>query len=115
MPYNGTIVGVKGGLTAATNPFGFAITGVTYADNIYDAEYLAYTGYQWDVTSALKCVKKNKKTGKYGPKYGWAGFAAYSGIVFGGNYGYLTCDLPTAGASPVKGLSTGNAKIASRK
>lgn len=109
--YNGTVAGIKGGLTAAGNPIGFAVTGVTYGDNIYDADSLAYTGAQWDVTAAAKCVKKNKKTGKYGPKYGWIGFASVSGVIFGNNYGFLTCDLPTSGASPVKGMSIGNGKI----
>ena len=116
LSYNATVAGIKGGLSAAGNPAGFAVTGVTYADNIYDAEGLSYTGAQWDVTSALKCVKKNKKTGKYGPKYGWIGFAGLSGTVFGDNYGYLTCDIPGKTEAPVKaGMSIGSAKAPARK
>lgn len=113
--YNATAVGIKGGMSAAGDPLGFAVTGITYADNIYDAAALAYTGAQWDVVSALKCVKRNKKTGKYGPHYGWIGWAASSGVWFGYNYGYLTCDIPGKGTAAVKGLSTGSAKAPARK
>lgn len=113
--YNATVAGIKGGITAAGNAlYGFAITGVTYADNLYDADYLAYTGAQWDVVAAAKCSKKNKKTGLYGPKLGWMGLASQSGLIFGGNYGYLTCDIPTSGAAPVKGKSIGNSKPRSK-
>ncbi len=102
---NGTIVGIKGGLAAAGNPAGFAVSGVTYADNIYDAEALTYTGAQWDVTTDLKCNKVKK--GVYSGKYSWIGFASVSGLVFGDNYGYLSCTIPGKNEAPTKGPSTG--------
>lgn len=108
-PYNATVVGIKGGLSATGNPLGFSVKGVTYADNVYDAQSLYYTGAQWDVTSALKCAKF--KNGRYSGKFGWIGFAAVSGYVFGDNYGFLTCQIPVKGKTPTKGLSTGSAKV----
>src|ERR1700690_431038 len=39
-PVNATIAGIPANLTAAGNPAGFGVKGVTYADNIYDAEFL---------------------------------------------------------------------------
>jgi hypothetical protein len=114
-PLNATIVGIKGGLTKVTNPAGFAASGVTYADNVYDAQSEFYTGAQWDVTSALKCNKVNKKTGAYTGSYSWIGFASVSGFIFGDNYGYLSCSIP-AGNAPTKGLSTGKySKVPARK
>lgn len=109
LPLNGTIAGVSANLTASGNPAGFGLKGVTYADNIYDAESEGYTGAQWDVTTNLVCA-----SGKH-PKYGWIGFAGVSGFVFGDNYGYLSCSIPGKGPAPTKGLSTGSAKAPTRK
>ena len=104
--YNATVAGIAGKLAKTGNPAGFAVSGVTYADNIYDAFSLGYTGAQWDVTSNLKCSEK---------KYGWIGFASVSSFIFGDNYGYLSCNIPGKGASPSKGLSIGNAKAPARR
>jgi hypothetical protein len=109
--YNATAVGIKGGLSAAGNPVGFGIatgTGITYADNIYDAFSYGYTGAQWDVTQTTKCSDKLKK-------YGWVGFAGASGIVFGDNYGFVTCTIPGKGHAPTKGPSFGNAKAPAKR
>jgi len=72
---------------------GYKVTvskGVAYADDIYDTEALAYTGYQWAVASSLACstktVKKNKDW--------WIGLASVSGFVFGDNASTLSCYLP---------------------
>ena len=111
---NATIVGIKGSLSKVTNPSGFAVSGVTYADNLYDAQYESYTGAQWEVTSALKCNKVNKKTGAYTGSYSWIGFASVSGFLFNDNYGYLSCTIPT-GNAPTKGLSSGTSKVPARK
>src|SRR5271167_4182721 len=78
-PLNATIAGVKATLTAAGNPAGFHVDGIQYADNIYDAFSLGYTGAQWSVSSALRCRNN---------AYGWIGFASVSGFIFGDNYGY---------------------------
>jgi hypothetical protein len=108
LPVNATIAGITANLTAAGNPAGFGVKGVTYADNIYDAEFLGYSGAQWDVETALTCVSKH-------PKYGWIGFASVSGFVFGDNYGYLSCTIPGKGPAPTVGLSTGKNKAPARK
>jgi len=112
-PVNATIAGISGSLTAAGNPNGFALKGVTYADNIYDAISLGYTGAQWDVTTALECAKY--KNGVWSGKYGWIGFASMSGTIFGSNYGYLSCILPSEGKLATRGLSIGSAKAPGRK
>ncbi len=105
---NATVVGVKGGLSKVGNPGGFAASGVTYADNIYDAQSGFYSGAQWDVSQKLTCNKVNKKTGLYNVAYSWIGFASVSGFVFGDNYGYVTCTIPSASHSQAtKGPSTG--------
>ena len=96
---NATLVCVKGGVTKADNPLGFGVTGVVCADNIYDAFSGVYTGSQWLRISALKCSTK---------KYGWVGFAGYSGVVFGDNYGYLSCIIPGRNGAVSNGrLSSG--------
>jgi len=104
-PVNATIAGVQATLTAAGNPAGFHVDGIQYADNIYDAFALGYTGAQWSVDSALN---RNSK------RYGWIGFASVSGFIFGDNYGYLSCTIPGK-HSPTKGLSIGSAEIPTRK
>jgi hypothetical protein len=99
LPYSAFIVGVSGGLTKAGNPAGFALKGVAYADNIYDAFSPPYTGAQWFVVTNLKCSSK---------KFGWIGFASYAGLVFGANYGYLSCTIPGKdGAVASNRLTTG--------
>jgi hypothetical protein len=113
---NGTLIGIKGSLSKVTNPGGFAVSGVTYADNVYDAQYDTYTGLQWEVTSALKCNKFNTKKGVYSGSFSWIGFGSVSGFVFGDNFGYLSCTLPSKhGSQALKGLSTGSATRESAK
>ena len=108
LPYNATIAGVSASLSKVTNPLGFALKGVAYADNIYDAEGESYTGAQWFVISNLKCSEK---------KFGWEGFASVSEVIFGDNYGYLwPCGADVKHAAAVAhGLSTGGAKAPARK
>ncbi len=109
---NATIAGVFAGLSATGNPAGFQVTrGVQYADNIYDAFALEYSGAQWTVVTETKCA------GPKFPKYGWIGFASVSGFIFGDNYGYLSCNIPGQnGAVASKGLSTGSAaQVPARK
>jgi hypothetical protein len=99
-PLNGAIVGVGGGLTKTQNPAGFAVKGVAYADNVYDA-FSPYppTGYQWFVVTNLKCSSH---------RYGWIGLASGTGIIFGDNYGYLSCKIPGRnGAVASNRLTTG--------
>jgi hypothetical protein len=105
-PVNATIAGQKTNLVAAGNPAGFNVDGVSYADNIYDAFALGYTGAQWEVASALRCNNRH---------YGWIGFASVSGFIFGDNYGYLSCTIPGPHNAPTKGLSIGNAEAQARK
>ena len=107
LPVNATIVGITASLEKRNNPAGFSLNpGVNYADNIYDAEFLGYSGAQWDVSTGLKCTNKH---------YGWIGFASVSGFIFGDNYGYLSCTIPGKGPAPTVGLSTGNNKAPARK
>ncbi len=110
--YNATVVGVKGGLSKPGNPGGFAATGVTYADNIYDAYSYTLTGVQWDVSQSLKCTNLGAKKAKEA----WIGFASVSGFVFGDNYGTVACSIPGRDkGAKMKGLSIGTAKAPKRK
>jgi len=97
--YSAVIVGVGGGLTKAENPAGFAVKGVAYADNVYDAFSPPYTGLQYFVVTNLKCSSK---------KFGWIAFASVSGRVWADNYGYLSCQIPGEdGAVASNKLTTG--------
>jgi hypothetical protein len=106
--YNATIAGATTSLSKVNNPLGFALKGVGYADNIYDAFSEFYTGAQWYVISNLKCSEK---------KLGWLGLASVSSVIFGDNYGYLWPCGPEAkkAAANGHGLSTGSAKAPARK
>ncbi|MGA9641603.1 MAG: hypothetical protein WBQ72_09425 [Terriglobales bacterium] len=105
---NGDIVGTSGGISASGNPAGFVVKGVTYADDIYDAFSLTFTGLQWYVVTDLKC--STFKNGRYSGKYGWIGFAVTEGIVYGDNYGYLSCQLTgQPGSPPFKDVSNAGA------
>ncbi len=103
---NATMVGIRGGLTKSGNPLGYAVKGVAFADNIYDAFTGAYSGAQWFVVTDLKCSAKH---------YGWIGFSSLSGFVVATNYGYLSCAIPGRDATPTKGLTIGNAKPQARQ
>ncbi len=112
--YNADIGGISGGLLASGNPVGFAVKGVIYADDIYDAFSQAYVGAQWFVVTSLKCAKL--KNGRYSGKYGWIGFAVTENILFGVNYGYLSCQLPgQPGSPPYKGPTIGTAGVPRRR
>ena len=95
--HNATIVGL---LATVPKSEGLPVSGkgVIYADNLYDAYSYTYTGSQWLVYSLLKCSSKH---------YGWIGFAGYNGLIFGDNYGYLSCKIPGKGAVATKGVSWG--------
>ncbi len=114
---NATMVGVTAKLAKTANPGGFALKGVSMADNLYDAYssyafgYSVFTGEQWDVTQNVKCTNLGSKK----VTEGWIGFASVSGFVFGDNYGVLACSIPSKGKANVKGLSTGSAKSPRRK
>jgi hypothetical protein len=104
--YNGT----GGAFVASAKATGLPVSGsgIIYGDNIYDAESQYYSGYQWTVFSALKCAKINKRTGYPSGKYGWIGIASVSDYVFGDNYGWLLCTLPSAhDGSKARGTSAG--------
>jgi len=106
LPVNATFVGFKDSLPAVDTGGLVSGAGITYGDNIYDAESEAYTGAQWTVFSHLKCNKKiNGNT-----KYSWIGVAGISGFFFGDNYGYLGCTVPGHEAVG-RGLSTGKAQV----
>ena len=97
--YNATVVGATTSLSKVNNPLGFALKGVGYADNIYDAFSERYTGLQLLRITDLKCSTK---------KYGWVLFASISGEIFGDNYGYLSCNIPDKnGVVATRGVSTG--------
>ncbi len=78
-----TIVGISGGLSKAGNPGAFPVKGVVFADNAYDAFSGTFTGAQLFIATNLKCSSK---------KYGWISFAGMSGLVFGVDMGYVSCN-----------------------
>jgi hypothetical protein len=91
---NATIAGLKSVSIPTTAGLPVSGDGAIYADNIYDAFAEGYTGVQWILFTALKCNKINPKTGKFTGKYSWLGIASASGLVYGDNYGYLSCGVP---------------------
>ena len=101
--YNGTVEGVKVSITAADGAPVSSGPAYAYADNIYDAGAEGYTGFQWFVITQTKPSTRLKK-------YGWVGYAGFSGLEFLGNYGYLTATLPAvAGAKPSLGTTNAEA------
>jgi len=96
--YNATIEGVKVSVSATDNA---PVTGAAYAyaDNIYDVGCICYTGDQWFVITLTKPSKLLHK-------FGWVGYAGFSGLEFLGNYGYLTATLPgDANSKPNLGVT----------
>ena len=87
-PVNATVEGVKVSITPGDGSL-VAGPAYAYADNIYDADSGVYTGFQWFVITQTRPSTRLKK-------YGWAGYAGFSGEEFLGNYGYLTATLPTS-------------------
>ena len=105
-PVNATVAGAGTAVTKPNNPVGFAVKGVGYGDNIYDAFGESYTGAQWYVlsgTAATSCTAKK-------PKYSWVGYASVSGTIFGYNYGCLSATIP-GGGRPTKGTTSGHVSL----
>lgn len=109
--FNSTIAGIPGTIAPGQEVHG---SGVFYGDNIYALE--GDPEAQWEVFTLLKCNKLNPKTGKFKGGYGWLGVAAFSGIYLGGNYGYLSCTLPspTDGDALMRGKSMGKSALRKR-
>jgi len=66
------------------------------ADNIEDVISGTDTGAQVAYFQALKCNHPDKN-GQYHGKYGWLLETAIDGILYGDNYGYLSCTIPQKG------------------
>jgi len=96
-PLNSTIAGFGPyTLPKGVTFYGYKVTvskGVAYADDIYDTEALAYTGYQWAVASSLACSTKTAKKNKDW----WIGLASVENFVFGDNAGPVSCTIPAKG------------------
>ena len=74
-----------------------------YADQLYDAYYGGFTGFQWTVLTKIA----PNKVDKFGA-YNWAGYAGFAGYEFLGNFGFLTAHIPgTAPTLKKSVISTG--------
>ena len=97
LSYNAVVSGfLPFTLSKGVTFYGYKVTvskGAVYGDNIYDAEFLDYTGYQWSVATSLTCSTKASKKNKEW----WIGVAGVSGFVFGDNAGPTSCALPAKG------------------
>ena len=95
-PYDGVMVGLKASIPASA---GTPVTGggLALADNVIDAESLAYTGLQLMWYTRTKASSKGQlKNGKYG----WQFFLTFGGgSDYLGNYGFLTTQLGPAKAN----------------
>ncbi len=108
LPINATIEGVAikilpvDGAPIRYNGGAAGVYG--YADNIYDAEFESYSGFQWFVLTQSVPSTRLKQ-------YGWVGYAGFSGLEFLGNYGYLSASIPGANKSgkPILGQSSADA------
>jgi hypothetical protein len=98
-PVDATADGAKGSAPAAA---GLPVSGggYWYADNLYDAACLCWSGAQWNVFTKTKASSK---------KFGWIGFASYSYFIFGDNYGFLTKTIPGK-KTPTHGTVIGSLK-----
>ncbi len=101
---NATAEGVKVSIAALDGAPVITGPAYAYADNIYDAEFQYYTGFQWFVITQTKPSKLLRH-------YGWVGYAGFSGLEFLGNYGYLSASIPGANKSgkPILGESSADA------
>jgi hypothetical protein len=81
-----------------------------YADNIYDADGLYFSGFQWYVITQTVPSTRLKH-------YGWVGYAGFSGLEFLGNYGYLSASIPGANKSgkPVLGSTSAASAVGAIK
>ncbi len=107
---NATVEGVKVSIAALDGSPVLTGPAYAYADNIYDAFDLAYTGDQWFVITQTKPSKLLKH-------FGWAGYAGFSGLEFLGNWGYLSASYPGANKSgkPIMGTSSAAAALSQVK
>ncbi len=107
-PYNGTQVGATTSLTSATNPLGFAIKGVAMADNIFDAIYEEFTGYNaLYITQVPEKKQVCDSDDPHPDKYGWEAWFGVSSEIFAYNYGCLTSSIPGKNAVATRGTSFG--------
>lgn len=92
------------------------IVGAILADNILDLDAGSFTDTQAAVFQALKCNKPDKN-GKYHGKYGWLIVVVEEGIIFGDNYGYLSCTIPAKGDGDalMRGTTVGKLRKKLRK
>jgi hypothetical protein len=105
LPYDAAQVGFKTAIPAAT---GQPVTGAVYAlaDQVFDAEFVAFSGLQADWVTKAKASSK---------KFGWSFYydAGGNGTDYLGNYGYLTTHLGPIHSGPTK-TSFGAAKNAAK-
>lgn len=92
---NAEIIGGTGKVPLLRQQYSVTVDAIL-ADNILDVEAGTVTYMQACWFQALKCNKQDKN-GKYHGKYGWITFAIYDGVVYGDNYGYLSCTIPEKG------------------
>jgi hypothetical protein len=115
MSINATLIGgaAKDPQLAQNFP---VIVGAILADNILDLDAGSFTDSQAVLFQALKCNKPDKN-GKYHGKYGWLIVVAEEGIIYGDNYGYLSCTIPTKGDGDalMRGTSMGKLREKLRK
>lgn len=107
-PYDGAMVGLKTSIPVST---GQPVTGAGYAlaDNVFDAETLAWTGCQVDWFTKTKASTKGQKANG---KYGWSFyFTCGGGGDYLGNFGFLTTQLGPAS----HGLGAQKSSFASAK
>jgi hypothetical protein len=104
---NAAAAGFTSKLSAAQNPQGFAIKGITLGTAEYQAEGFG-SYYEWTIAFNVKCSEK---------KFGWVGIADYvsglgtgAGFIFGDNYGFISCNIPGK-ARAHNGQSTNGHKV----
>jgi hypothetical protein len=104
-PNNGYLLGMQGKFPAGPT---LVTSGAALNDNSVEVEG-GCTGIQVLLYTALKCNKPDKN-GKYHGKYGWLNVAAVSGFLFGSDYGYLSCTIPSKGDGDalMRGTTWGN-------
>jgi hypothetical protein len=93
LPYDGVTVGFKMSLP---KPSGAPVYGAVYAlaDNVFDAEDIAYSGCQVDWVTATKAATKGNLKAN---KYSWSFYETCGGgYDYLGNFGFLTTTLGAA-------------------
>jgi hypothetical protein len=112
-PYDGAQVGFKATIPTST---GQPVTGPVYAlaDNVFDAEFVSFSGYQatW-VTKSKASTKAQLAKGVYGWSYYFN--AGGNGTDYLGNYGFLTAHLgPARAGAGVQKTSFGDSSKAAK-